>query len=126
MAGQPGGTLRRRRAPTTGSRFEGATVSSQQDDAVVGTASARARIDTTVAHPARRYDYLLGGKDNFAADRESGDRLIAAIPTVRVGALEDRAFMRRAVNYLSEHPGIRRFLDIGTGIPTSPNLHEVA
>jgi SAM-dependent methyltransferase len=86
----------------------------------------RLPFDTSVAHPARRYDYLLGGKDNFAADRESGDRLIAAIPQVRTGALENRQFLRRAVTHLAGEAGVRQFLDIGTGIPTSPNVHEVA
>ncbi|HEY2670584.1 MAG TPA: SAM-dependent methyltransferase [Rugosimonospora sp.] len=90
------------------------------------TGPTSARIDTTVAHPARRYDYLLGGKDNFAADRESGDKLIAAFPTIRIGAQENRRFLRRAVTYLTSQAGIRQFLDIGTGIPTSPNTHEVA
>jgi hypothetical protein len=84
------------------------------------------RIDTTVAHPARRYDYLLGGKDNFAADRESGDRMVAAYPSTRVAMLENRRFLRRAVAYLAGRAEIRQFLDIGTGIPTSPNVHEVA
>ncbi|GIH17402.1 SAM-dependent methyltransferase [Rugosimonospora africana] len=88
--------------------------------------SGYSRIDTTVAHPARRYDYFLGGKDNFAADRESGDKLIAAFPTARLTALENRGFMRRAVAYLAGQAGIRQFLDIGTGIPTSPNTHELA
>src|SRR5262249_22451014 len=74
----------------------------------------------------RRYDYWLGGKDNFAADRESGDRIIAAFPTARVAALENRRFMRRAVAHLSREAGIRQFLDVGTGIPTSPNTHEIA
>jgi SAM-dependent methyltransferase len=85
-----------------------------------------ARIDTTVAHPARRYDYWLGGKDNFAADRESGDRITAAFPTARTAALENRRFMRRAVTHVAEHAGIRQFLDVGTGIPTNPNTHEIA
>jgi SAM-dependent methyltransferase len=84
------------------------------------------RIDTTVAHPARRYNYWLGGKDNFAADRESGDRITAAFPTARTAALENRRFMCRAVTHLAEQAGIRQFLDIGTGIPTSPNTHEIA
>ena len=85
-----------------------------------------ARIDTTVAHPARRYDYWLGGKDNFAADRESGDAIAAAFPTVRIAVIENRRFVRRAVAYLAGQAGIRQFLDIGTGIPTSPNVHEIA
>jgi len=85
-----------------------------------------ARIDTTVAHPARRYDYWLGGKDNFAADRESGDAIAAAFPSIRTAVLENRAFLRRGVRYLAQEAGIRQFLDIGTGIPTSPNVHEIA
>jgi SAM-dependent methyltransferase len=84
------------------------------------------RIDTSIPHPARRYDYWLGGKDNFAADRESADRITAAFPSARIGALENRRFMHRAVRYLAQQAGIRQFLDIGTGIPTSPNTHEIA
>ncbi|WP_345631735.1 SAM-dependent methyltransferase [Rugosimonospora acidiphila] len=84
------------------------------------------RVDTTVAHPARRYDYLLGGKDNFAADRESAEQVLAVFPTVRTAALENRRFMRRAVTHLAGEAGIRQFLDIGSGIPTSPNTHEIA
>jgi len=83
-------------------------------------------VDTTVAHPARRYDYWLGGKDNFAADRESGDAIAAAFPTVRTAVIENRRFVRRAVAFLAGHAGIQQFLDIGTGIPTSPNVHEIA
>ncbi|GIH14175.1 SAM-dependent methyltransferase [Rugosimonospora africana] len=86
----------------------------------------RTKIDTSVAHPARRYDYWLGGKDNFAADRESGDRIIAVFPTTRTAALENRRFMRRAVAHIAGQAGIRQFLDVGTGIPTSPNTHEIA
>ena len=83
-------------------------------------------VDTTVAHSARRYDYWLGGKDNFAADRESGDAIAAAFPTVRTAVIENRRFVRRATAFLAGHAGIRQFLDIGTGIPTSPNVHEIA
>jgi hypothetical protein len=82
-------------------------------------------IDTTVAHSARRYDYWLGGKDNFAADRESGDAIAAAFPTVRTAVIENRRFVRRAAAFLAGQAGIRQFLDIGTGIPTSPNVHEI-
>ncbi len=85
-----------------------------------------ARIDTSVAHPARRYDYWLGGKDNFAADRESGDAIAAAFPTIRVAAIENRRFLSRAVTFLSRQAGIRQFLDIGTGIPAANNTHQVA
>ncbi|ONH23156.1 methyltransferase [Pseudofrankia asymbiotica] len=85
-----------------------------------------AEIDTSTAHPARRYDYWLGGKDNFKADRESGDAVAAAFPEVRTAAIENRAFMRRVARFLAGEAGIDQFLDIGTGIPTSPNLHEIA
>ncbi|GAA2606882.1 SAM-dependent methyltransferase [Paractinoplanes durhamensis] len=83
-------------------------------------------LDTTVAHPARRYNYWLGGKDNFAADRESGDQLEALFPKVRLGALANRALLRRATTFLAGEAGIRQFLDIGTGLPTADNTHEVA
>jgi hypothetical protein len=83
-------------------------------------------IDTSVAHPARRYNYWLGGTDNFTADRESGDQLEAMFPKVRLGALANRALLRRATSYLAATAGIRQFLDIGTGLPTADNTHEVA
>jgi SAM-dependent methyltransferase len=82
--------------------------------------------DTSVAHPARRYDYWLGGKDNFAADRESGDAIAAVFPTIRVTAVENRRFLMRAVEFLAGEAGIDQFLDIGTGIPAANNTHEVA
>jgi S-adenosyl methyltransferase len=84
------------------------------------------KFDVGVAHSARVYDYWLGGKDNFAADREAAESVIAARPTIVRDVRENRAFMRRAVAYLAAEAGMRQFLDIGTGIPTSPNLHEVA
>ena len=87
---------------------------------------ALSKVDTSVAHPARRYDYWLGGKDNFAADRESGDAVEAMLPTIRVAVRENRWFMCRAVKFAAERLGIRQFLDIGTGIPTSPNTHQIA
>jgi hypothetical protein len=78
-----------------------------------------------VPHSARMYDYFLGGKNNYPADREAADQVLAALPSTRITAQQNRAFLHRAVRYLSE-AGIDQFLDIGTGIPTSPNLHEVA
>src|SRR5215472_235076 len=84
------------------------------------------KIDASVAHSARVYDYLLGGKDNFAADREAGDQMIAALPNVVSGSRMNRAFLARAVRYLVADCGIRQFLDIGTGIPSAGNTHEVA
>jgi hypothetical protein len=83
-------------------------------------------IDSSVMHPARRYDYWLGGKDNFAADRESGDAIAEKFPAIRTAVVENRRFLRRAVAYLSREAGIRQFLDIGTGLPTASNTHEVA
>jgi hypothetical protein len=83
-------------------------------------------IDITVAHAARVYDYWLGGKDNFAADRALGDAMIQAIPSLPEMARANRAFLARAVQYLVEEAGVRQFLDIGTGIPTAGNVHEVA
>jgi hypothetical protein len=83
-------------------------------------------INTDVAHPARVYDYWLGGKDNFPADRALAEMMIQAIPNMRGLAAANRAFLRRAVRYLAAEAGVRQFLDIGTGIPTSPNVHEVA
>jgi hypothetical protein len=86
----------------------------------------QSRIDTTVAHPARRYDYWLGGKDNFAADRESGDAIAEKFPAIRTAVVENRRFLRRAVTFLASEVGVRQFLDIGTGLPTANNTHEVA
>jgi hypothetical protein len=83
------------------------------------------RIDTSVAHPARRYNYWLGGKDHFAADRASGDLLAEAFPTARIAAQENRDFLRRSVRFLAES-GVRQFLDIGTGLPVPDNTHEIA
>ena len=82
--------------------------------------------DTTVSHPARMYDYLLGGKDSYEADRDVADQLIESMPSVPRTARANRAFLRRAVEYLAGEAGIRQFLDIGTGLPTANNTHEVA
>ena len=82
--------------------------------------------DTSVAHVARVYDYWLGGKDNFAADRAAGDQAIAAYPDIVFSVRANRAFLARAVRFLAGECGIRQFLDIGTGIPTANNTHEVA
>jgi SAM-dependent methyltransferase len=83
-------------------------------------------IDTSVAHQARVYDYLLGGKDNFAADREVGDKVLQGYPDAAVATRANRAFLGRAVRFLAAEAGIRQFLDIGTGIPSADNTHEVA
>jgi O-methyltransferase involved in polyketide biosynthesis len=84
------------------------------------------RIDTSVAHSARLWNYLLGGKDNFAADREAAEQALAFMPELRLSARADREFLGRAVRYLAGEAGIRQFLDIGTGLPTADNTHEVA
>jgi hypothetical protein len=89
-------------------------------------AGAIGGIDTSVAHPARVYDYWLGGKDNFAADREAAERVLAATPGLRFRVQANRAFLARAVKYLAGETGIRQFLDVGTGIPAANNTHEVA
>ena len=83
-------------------------------------------IDTSRPHPARMYDYYLGGKDNFAADRETAQKALLAVPTIRTGARENRAFLGRAIRWLVTEAGIRQFLDIGTGLPSANNVHEVA
>lgn len=83
-------------------------------------------IDTSVPHPARRYDYLLGGKTHYAADRDSAEAIAGAFPGIRTAALENRRFLRRAVTMLARDHGIDQFLDIGTGIPSPGNTHEVA
>ena len=83
-------------------------------------------IDTTVPHSARIWNYWLGGKDNFAVDREAGDAWAATFPGVRDIALASRSFLTRSIRYLAEEAGIRQFLDIGTGLPTADNTHQVA
>jgi len=82
--------------------------------------------DTNVPHIARVYDYWLGGKDNFAADRELGEQTLQAYPNLVFSVRANRAFLARTVRFLAGTAGIRQFLDIGTGIPTASNTHEVA
>ena len=83
-------------------------------------------IDTTTPNVARIYDYLLGGKDNFAADREAARQLIEAIPDVAAIARDNRSFLGRVVRYLATRGGIRQFLDLGGGLPTQANVHDLA
>ena len=83
-------------------------------------------LDTSRPHPARVYDYLLGGKGNFAADRALAEKMLQETPGLRTAARENRAFLGRAVQYLAGEAGVRQFLDIGTGLPTAGNVHEVA
>jgi hypothetical protein len=101
-------------------------VTTAGDRAAAGTGQEPMPFDTTTAHIARVYDFWLGGTDNFAADRELGERFVAADPAVIAGVRSNRAFLRRAVHYLAAEAGMRQFLDIGTGIPTADNTHEVA
>jgi len=82
--------------------------------------------DTSVAHPARIYDYWLGGKDNFAADRLAAQEVLAVMPAIAQVARSVRMFLAAVVHYLAADAGIRQFLDIGTGLPTVNNTHEVA
>jgi len=85
-----------------------------------------ALIDTSQAHPARVYDYWLGGKDNFAADREAGELALQAYPQLAQAVRANRKFLARAVRYLTREAGVRQFLDLGTGIPAADNTHQVA
>jgi hypothetical protein len=85
-----------------------------------------AGVDTDTPNVARIYDYLLGGKDNFKADREAARRLIEAIPDVAEIARDNRSFLGRVVRYLVTEGGIRQFLDLGAGLPTQANVHELA
>jgi hypothetical protein len=82
--------------------------------------------DTSVAHQARMYDYMLGGKDNYAADRAATEAAFKVWPDMAAAARANRAFLGRFVRYLAGEAGIRQFLDIGTGIPTAGNTHQVA
>ncbi len=88
--------------------------------------SSRPQFDTSVANQARIYDYLLGGKDNYEADRAAVDAVLKIAPEMAFTARENRAFLGRVVRYLAAEAGIRQFLDIGTGIPTAGNTHQVA
>jgi hypothetical protein len=87
---------------------------------------APSEIDTSRPHPARMYDYYLGGKDNYVVDREAAAAVLHALPEARDIARENRAFLQRVVRYLVGEAGIRQIIDIGTGIPSAGNVHEVA
>jgi S-adenosyl methyltransferase len=93
---------------------------------VSGSRDGPVLFDTSVAHIARVYDYWLGGKDNFAADRAAGDQAIKAFPNIPLSARANRAYQARVVRFLAGEAGIRQFLDIGTGIPTANHTHQVA
>ncbi|HEY5986351.1 MAG TPA: SAM-dependent methyltransferase [Streptosporangiaceae bacterium] len=82
--------------------------------------------DASRPNIARVYDYLLGGKDNFAADRAVGEQIMASLPAVQVGVRAQRALLGRVVRYLIEEAGVRQLIDIGSGLPTADNVHEIA
>src|SRR6266566_1717838 len=88
--------------------------------------SPQTAIDTTVSHSARIWNYWLGGKDNYQVDREVGEQILAFVPELVRSARADRQFLARAVLYLVGEERIRQFLDIGTGLPTVDNTHEIA
>ncbi|HUN33635.1 MAG TPA: SAM-dependent methyltransferase [Trebonia sp.] len=83
-------------------------------------------VDSAIPNIARIYDYLLGGKDNFAADRAAAERFLEVVPDIAAIAADNRAFLGRAVRYLAREAGIRQFLDLGGGLPTRSNVHEIA
>src|SRR4051812_19003048 len=83
------------------------------------------QIDTSVPHSARIWDFWLGGKDNYPVDREAGEAVLRVLPGIAKSAQQDRAFLGRAVRFLASQ-GIRQYLDLGTGLPTVDNTHEVA
>jgi SAM-dependent methyltransferase len=84
------------------------------------------RIDASVPNAARVYDYFLGGKDNFSADRALAQKILGVLPDTAVVCRENRQFLQRAVRFLAAEAGIRQFLDVGTGLPTMGNVHEIA
>jgi hypothetical protein len=100
------------------------TTDSSSDEAT--TEQILARIDTSRPHTARIWNYWMGGKDNYIVDREAGDQIRKLHPGIGDYALADRLFLGRSVNYLAGEVGIRQFLDIGTGLPSADNTHEVA
>ena len=114
--------------PTEKSRFEGTVMTSDEVPGPDDGASKVGPLPVNVnkAHQARSYDYFLGGKDNYAADRAAVDEHIKIAPDLVFTMRANRAFLGRAVRYLAGEAGIRQFLDIGTGIPTADNVHEVA
>jgi hypothetical protein len=101
-------------------------VAGESDQGLSGKRAEPVPFDTTVAHIARVYDYWLGGKDNFAADRAAGEQAIEAFPNIPLSARANRAYQARVVRFLAGEAGIRQFLDIGTGIPTANHTHQVA
>jgi hypothetical protein len=87
---------------------------------------AASEIDTSKPHPARMYDAYLDGRDNYPVDQEAVRQILCDFPEVRAIAQANRAFLQRAVRFLAAQAGVHQFLDIGTGIPSAGNVHEVA
>jgi hypothetical protein len=96
-----------------------------RESGVADQRSAPQGVDVTVPNVARMYDYYLGGKDNYEADRAAAAQVITAFPDVRLAVRENRGFLARAVRFLAAEAGIRQFIDIGTGLPTQSNVHEI-
>jgi hypothetical protein len=96
------------------------------DGSVIPRDAPPTELRVEIPHSARIYDYYLGGKTHYRADREAAEQALSAFPTLRLYAQQNRAFLHRAVRFLAERAGVDQLLDIGAGIPTSPNLHEVA
>jgi hypothetical protein len=96
------------------------------DDSRASEAEPKPKIDTAIPHSARIWNYWLGGKDNFAVDRAAADEFVKVMPSILLGVREARAFLIRVVRFLTAEAGIRQFLDIGTGLPTTNNTHETA
>ena len=97
---------------------------SKEDDAWAGSSGIDLRTDQP--HSARMYDYLLGGKDHYTVDGEAAEKALGSFPMLRTAARENRKFLGRAVRYLVEECGISQFLDLGSGLPTAENVHQVA
>ncbi|MFE3881778.1 SAM-dependent methyltransferase [Streptomyces lydicus] len=98
----------------------------QPDEGFNGGANSERELEQDRPHSARMYDYYLGGKTNYLVDREAAQEVISLFPSIPAAARANRSFMHRAVHYLASERDVRQFIDIGTGIPTTPNLHEVA
>jgi hypothetical protein len=109
-----------------GSRFDGSRFGSSRFDGSAADEPDVPEIDVSKPHPARMYDYYIGGKNHFAADRELADKALASWPAGRIGPRENRAFLGRVVRYLAAEAGVRQFLDLGSGLPAANNVHEVA
>ena len=93
---------------------------------MAGSQDKAREIDTSRPHSARVYDYMIGGENHFEADREAARNILEVLPAGNIGPRQNRGFLSRAVRYLAAEAGIRQFLDIGTGLPTTNNVHEVA